>query len=67
MLERGEEGEEARAHSMQNGVSMAEFKTAEDHGHPAFDICRQKDQRTVLDDHLEVSVEELEHKIQIGL
>ena len=45
---------------------MAEFKTAEDHGHPAFDICRQKDQRAVLNDHLEVSVEKLKHKVQIG-
>ena len=46
---------------------MAEFKTTEDHGHPAFDICWQKDQCAVLDDHLQIGVEELEHKIQIGL
>ena len=46
---------------------MAEFKTTEDHGHPAFDICGQKDQRAVLDDHLQIGVEELEHKVQIGL
>jgi hypothetical protein len=46
---------------------MAEFETAEHHGHPAFDICRQKDQGAVLDDHLQVGIEELEHKVEIGL
>ena len=46
---------------------MAEFKTTEHHGHPAFDICREEDQRAVLDDHLQVSIEEFEHEIQIGL
>ena len=60
-------GGECETHSMQDGVSMAEFKTTEDHGHPAFDICWQKDQCAVLDDHLQIGVEELEHKIQIGL
>ena len=46
---------------------MTEFETAECHGHPTLDVCGEKDQRTVLDDHLEVGVEELEDKIQIRL
>jgi len=52
---------------MEDEISMAEFKTTERHGHPAFDICGQKDQCTVLNDQFQVGVEELEHKVQIGL
>jgi hypothetical protein len=52
---------------MKDEVSMAEFQTAERHGHPALDVCGEKDERTVFDDHLEVGVEELEDEVQIRL
>jgi hypothetical protein len=52
---------------MEDEISMTEFETPERHGHPALDIRWQKYERTVLDDHLEVGVEELEDEIQIRL
>ena len=52
---------------MKDEISVTEFETAECHSHPALDIRGEKDQRTVLDDHLEIGVEELEDKVQIRL
>jgi len=46
---------------------MAKLETAERHRHPALNVRREKDERTVLDDHLEVGVEELENEIQVRL
>jgi len=54
-------------HSVKDEISVTEFETAECHGHPALDVRGEKDQRTVLDDHLEVGVEEFEDKVQIRL
>jgi hypothetical protein len=54
-------------HSVKDEISVTEFETAERHGHPALDVRGKKDQRTILDDHLEVGVEELEDKVQIRL
>ncbi len=50
---------------MEDKIPVTEFETAERHGHPALDVRREKDERTVFDDHLEVGVEELEDKVQI--
>ena len=53
---------------MEDEIPVAEFETAKRHGHPALDVRGEKDERrTVLDDHLEISVEELEHEVQIRL
>lgn len=52
---------------MEDEIPVTEFQTTERHGHPAFDVRREKDERTVLDDHLEVGVEELEDEVQIRL
>jgi len=46
---------------------MAKFQSFDCHEHPALDVGRLKEERLVLDDSLEVSVEELEHKVQVGL
>lgn len=54
-------------HSMEDEISVAEFQPAECHGHPALDVRREKDNRTFLDDHLEIRVEELENEVQIRL
>ena len=50
---------------MEDKIPVTEFEAAERHGHPALDVRREKDERTVFDDHLEVGVEELEDKVQI--
>ena len=60
-------GEGRHTHSMEDKVAVTELQTAERHGHPALDVCGEKDERAVLDDHLEIGVEELEDKIQIRL
>jgi hypothetical protein len=52
---------------VEDEISVTEFETAECHGHPALGVRGEKDQRTVLDDHLEVGVEELEDEVQIRL
>jgi hypothetical protein len=53
---------------MENKIPVAEFQTAKRHGHPALDVCGEKDERrTVLDDHLEIGVEELKDEVQIRL
>ena len=52
---------------MEDKVAVTELQTAERHGHPALDVCGEKDERAVLDDHLEIGVEELEDKVQIRL
>lgn len=51
---------------MEYKIPVAEFQTTERHGHPALDICREKDdERTVLDDHFEIGIEELKNEVQI--
>ena len=68
-----EEDEEKRrerqtdTHSMENKVPMTEFQTAKRHGHPALDISGEKYERTVLDDHFEIGIEELKDEVQIRL
>jgi hypothetical protein len=52
---------------MEDEISVTEFETAECHRHPTLDVRGEKDERTVLDDHLEVGVEELENEVQIRL
>jgi hypothetical protein len=50
---------------MEDEISVTKFETAECHRHPALDVRGEKDERTVLDYHLEVGVEELENEVQI--
>lgn len=52
---------------MEDKIPVAEFQTAKRHGHPALDVCGEKDERTFLDDHLEIGVEELKDEVQIRL
>ena len=54
-------------HSMENKVPMTEFQTAKRHGHPALDVSWEKYERTVLDDHFEIGIEELKDEVQIRL
>jgi hypothetical protein len=54
-------------HSVEDKIPVAKFQTAKRHGHPALDICGEKDERTLLDDHLEIGVEELKDEVQIRL
>lgn len=58
---------ERHTHSVEDEISVAKLQTAERHGHPALDVRGEKDERAVLDDHLEIRVEELEHEVQIRL
>ena len=46
---------------------MTEFQTAKRHGHPALDVSGEKYERTVLDDHFEIGIEELKDEVQIRL
>jgi hypothetical protein len=52
---------------VEDKIPVAKFQTAKRHGHPALDICGEKDERTLLDDHLEIGVEELKDEVQIRL
>lgn len=52
---------------MENKVPMTEFQTAKRHGHPALDVSWEKYERTVLDDHFEIGIEELKDEVQIRL
>lgn len=44
---------------------MAELESTKGHCHPRFDVCRQKDESTILDDYLEVGIQELEDEIEV--
>lgn len=46
---------------------MAEFEPLDRHEHPALDVGSLEEQCLVLDNRLEVSVEELEHEVEVGL
>lgn len=46
-------------------VSVAEFEATECHGHPAFNVCRQKDKSPVFDDHFQVRIKEFQYEIEI--
>jgi hypothetical protein len=61
------ETEERHTYPVEDKIPMAEFQTAKRHGHPAFDVCGEKDKRTLLDDHLEIGIEELKDEVQICL
>jgi hypothetical protein len=63
----GEGKEKTHTHSMEDEISVAEFQPAECHGHPALDVRGEKDNRTFLDDHLEIGVQKLEDEVQICL
>lgn len=52
---------------MQDPVAMAELESLHCHEHPALDVGALKQQRLVLDDSLKISVEELEHQVEVGL
>ena len=52
---------------MEDKIPVAEFQTTKRHGHPAFDVRGEKDERAFLDDHFEIGVEELEDEVQIRL
>lgn len=58
---------EDTTHSMEDKIPVAEFQTAKRHGHPALDVRGEKDERTVLDDHFEIGVEEFKDEVQIRL
>lgn len=51
---------------MKNVVSVAEFKTAEGHCHPAFNVGRQEYEGVILDDLFEVGNKEFEDEIEVG-
>lgn len=44
---------------------MAKFEATKCHGHPAFDVCRQKDESPVFDDPFQIRIEELQHEIEV--
>jgi hypothetical protein len=50
---------------MENKISVAELKTPKSHSHPAFNISREENKGSVLDDHFQVRIEEFEDKVQI--
>ena len=52
---------------MKDKIPVTEFQTAKRHGHPALDVCWEKDERTLLDDHFEIGIEELKDEVQICL
>lgn len=55
------------AYPMENPVAMTKFEALERHEHPRFEICRLEDETVVFDHSLEISVEKLEHQVQVGL
>ena len=52
---------------MQDEIPVTELKSAKGHGHPALDVCREEDERPILDDKFQVGLEELEDKVEIFL
>lgn len=55
------------ANPVQNPVTVTELQPTEHHRYPCFDVCRQEDERAVLDDKFEVCVKELEYKVEVRL
>jgi len=41
-------------YTMENPVSVAKLEASKSHGHPALDICWEKDERAIFDDHFEI-------------
>lgn len=50
---------------MENEIPMAELQSTKGHCHPRLDVCRQKDECTILDDYFEVGIQELEDEIEV--
>lgn len=67
MLDQSEATFGQSPYAMQDPASMTKLETAEGHSHPALDVGRQEYKRSVLDDHLQVRVQELQHEIEIRL
>jgi hypothetical protein len=58
-------GIELDAYSVKHKTPMAEFETTQCHRHPCLDISRKEDERAVLNYHLKVAIQELQHQVKI--
>jgi hypothetical protein len=52
-------------YSVKHEISMAKFQPTQGHRHPCLDIGGKEDKRPVLNYHLKVAVQELQHQVKI--
>jgi hypothetical protein len=56
---------ELGTYSVKHKISMAKLEAAQRHCHPRLDISRKEDKRAVLNYHLKVAIQELQHQVKI--
>ena len=57
----------AHTDPVEDEVPVTELESAKCHGHPAFDVRGEEDERAIFNDELKVGVEKFENKIEILL